>query len=48
MGNILGTPRMNREESEETGTTAIAGGVGEEEPKIYCFDMEILVGLKKF
>lgn len=37
MGNILGTPRMNREEPDETGTTAVAGGVGEEEPKICCF-----------
>ena len=26
MGNFLGTPRANREESEETGSTAIAGG----------------------
>ena len=37
MGNILGTPRINREEPEETGTTAVAGGVGEEEPKYAVF-----------
>lgn len=48
MGNILGTPRMNREELEETGTPAIAGRVGEEEPQICCCDTELLVGLKKF
>ena len=39
---------MDREELEQTGTTGVAGGVGEEEPKICCFDMELLVGLKKF
>lgn len=47
MGNILGTPRMNREELERLGTPAIAGRVGEEEPQICCCDAGV-VGLKKF